>query len=426
MRLLTIVALLLPGLALSASPEEEETGGLFAEDQPKEKRTEVSVLPGVAYDSNLGLGAGVIGDIARYHPDYAPYKARVAAQLFAYFGLAPGGGLRLTFQHHYLKLDLPGLASGRLRIRATLRFRQQRNVGYYGIGSTAADPRPWEDIDRDANPDAWAEARRYNEYAFIKPELGANALLRLGGPLFLWGSARVWWTWVDVVPGSKLAEDLASDDELVTRHLVGAERHGVLEGGIGLVVDTRDDETAPTRGMYHELSLRGGPTFEVAGGYGGLNLQARFYGPLHDDWLVVAGRVMADALFGRPPFLELARVGGQLPDYGPGGATTVRGVPLQRYHGKIKVITNLELRSRFLRLKLAKRPLILGALAFLDLGRVWTDWQATPSLDGTAIDLKVGLGGGLRLQWGGTFVVRADVGWSPDGLGIYFDVGHIF
>ena len=58
--------------------------------------------------------------------------------------------------------------------------------------------------------------------------------------------------------------------------------------------------------------------------------------------------------------------------------------------------------------------------------RFWTEWRPNPVLDGAAIGLKLGLGGGLRLYWGGNFVVRGDVGWSPDGVGVYFDVGHIF
>ena len=171
---------------------------------------------------------------------------------------------------------------------------------------------------------------------------------------------------------------------------------------------------------------RGGPTIEIPGGYGGLHLQARFYGSLYGDWLVVAGRVLADALFGQPPLHELARFAGQWPDYGPGGATSVRGIPLQRYHGKIKLMGNLELRSKFVRFNFANRPLSLGLIGFFDAGRVWADWRPEPTLDGEALGIGVGVGGGLRVQWGGTFVVRADVGWSPDGLGVYFDVNHIF
>ncbi|MCO4771937.1 MAG: hypothetical protein KDA24_18040 [Deltaproteobacteria bacterium] len=407
-------------------PAPEEPAPEDADSSAVPKKTEVSVLPGAAYDSNLGFGFGVVGDVARFHPDYDPYKARLSAQIFLYLGPRPAGGVRVTYQHHYVKLDLPQLANDRLRLRFTLRYRSQINVGYYGMGNAAPDTRPWETIDRELDPEGWAAARQYNEYSFIKPEFSAESLYRIAGPVSAYGAFRMWWTWVDVVDQSKLAEDLASPDENLTRFLVGAQRHGVVEGTAGLIYDTRDNEIAPNTGMFHELAVRGGPTLEMPGGYGGLHLQARFFGSLLDDWIVVAGRVMADALFGQPPFLELSRYAGQWPDYGPGGAVSIRGVPLQRYHGKIKLIGNFELRTKLLRFNLFKRPLEAGLIAFFDTGRVWADWTPQPTLDGEALGLAVGVGGGLRIQWGGTFMVRADVGWSPDGLGVYFDVNHIF
>ncbi|MDP6944829.1 MAG: hypothetical protein QF464_11820 [Myxococcota bacterium] len=40
----------------------------------------------------------------------------------------------------------------------------------------------------------------------------------------------------------------------------------------------------------------------------------------------------------------------------------------------------------------------------------------------------LGVGGGVRIQWGETFVLRADLGWSPNdsNTGVYVDVGHAF
>lgn len=72
----------------------------------------------------------------------------------------------------------------------------------------------------------------------------------------------------------------------------------------------------------------------------------------------------------------------------------------------------------------------LGLAGFFDGGRVWADWRSAPELDGTGWGLKYGTGGGLRLQKGSTFVLRADLAWSPDargvGVGGYFLAGHLF
>jgi hemolysin activation/secretion protein len=70
----------------------------------------------------------------------------------------------------------------------------------------------------------------------------------------------------------------------------------------------------------------------------------------------------------------------------------------------------------------------LGSVAFFDAGRVWADLHAVPELDGTGLGLKYGTGIGLRLHKGKTFVLRADVAWSPDArpLGFYFLAGQMF
>jgi hemolysin activation/secretion protein len=76
-----------------------------------------------------------------------------------------------------------------------------------------------------------------------------------------------------------------------------------------------------------------------------------------------------------------------------------------------------------------KKLLVLSVAAFLDGGRVWTEIsQAHPELDGGGLGIKYGVGGGLRLQEGQTFVVRADIAWSPDAtpIGAYFAAGEIF
>lgn len=51
-----------------------------------------------------------------------------------------------------------------------------------------------------------------------------------------------------------------------------------------------------------------------------------------------------------------------------------------------------------------------------------------PELDGTSLGLKVGLGGGLRLVAGKSFVLRADAAWSPDArpVGVYVAAGQAF
>jgi hypothetical protein len=67
-------------------------------------------------------------------------------------------------------------------------------------------------------------------------------------------------------------------------------------------------------------------------------------------------------------------------------------------------------------------------VVFTDFGRLWAGTTSHPELDGSGLGLKYGLGGGLRLQDGKTFVIRADVAWSPEArpVGAYLTAGHAF
>jgi hypothetical protein len=70
----------------------------------------------------------------------------------------------------------------------------------------------------------------------------------------------------------------------------------------------------------------------------------------------------------------------------------------------------------------------VGITGFGDFGRSWSDYESDPELDGDGIGLKYGLGGGLRVTSGKSFVLRLDVAWSPDAnpVSAYLISGHHF
>ncbi len=126
-----------------------------------------------------------------------------------------------------------------------------------------------------------------------------------------------------------------------------------------------------------------------------------------------------------PPFYELPRFE---ETFAIGGAKGVRGVPGQRYYGKIKAFSNVELRRELFKAKVLGDERRFGIVGFCDVGRLWADYKHDPELDGTGLGLKYGVGGGLRVASGETFVLRVDVAWSPDANPIsgYLLAGHIF
>ena len=100
-------------------------------------------------------------------------------------------------------------------------------------------------------------------------------------------------------------------------------------------------------------------------------------------------------MFDNPPFYELARYDDT---FALGGQNGVRGVPGQRYYGKVKIFGNVEVRSQLIQFKLFKKELTLGVAAFFDAGRAWAEWARHPELDGRGWGIKYGTGGGVRFS----------------------------
>jgi outer membrane protein assembly factor BamA len=384
--------------------------------EPRPNRYEFGGTPVLTGDSDIGFGFGALASLARFKTGYSPYRWRAEALVMMTVKAAPGGGAELPYHDYYLKLDLPGLLGGKLRLNLRLSFGRFTNSGYYGMGNSS----PALD-DRDS---------RYHQYDRIYPQARARARLKVLSSLSLLLGSTLTYNWINHYQPSRLLDDLASGDGQVRDLLGGTDNHLLAELDLGWIWDTRNHEITPTRGVFSELTWRFAPgTASVDDlAYGGVNFTVRLYRAVAGERLVLAGRVMVDLLLGQPPFYELASHGGLSPGSSIGGSAAIRGVPRHRYHGKIKLLGNLELRSKLVPFTLWGQRFNLGATLFADTGRTWADFSASKRLDGSGAGLKVGLGGGPRFQWGETFLLRADVAWSPDArpIGIYIDVNHAF
>jgi hypothetical protein len=151
--------------------------------------------------------------------------------------------------------------------------------------------------------------------------------------------------------------------------------------------------------------------------------------------MVFASRFVASFQFGRIPFYDLAQGGPFDTQYLLGSESGVRGVPVGRYAGPIKFVSNTELRATpFPRFTLAKQRLRIGVAGFFDVGRVWNEYRVISPVDGTSLGLKYGIGGGAFLQWGEAAIFRIDVAYSPEAesenrnlpIGIYVADGLMF
>ena len=384
------------------------------------ERYEWGLLPALTFDTDIGFGFGAIVTLARFSKGYYPYLWRLEVLgLMTVKGKPSGEGFEFPFHNDYIKLDLPGLLSGHLRLNARIGFSRFSTSGYFGFGNAAK-----------VNVAAREKNSRYHMVDRIYPLANLRARIRVAPHLEALVGGQVIYNWLNPYSGSLFERDLASPDPETRSLLRGTGRYAVFEGIVGWIYDTRDHEYLPTHGMFHEISWRFSPGWAIGTdhGYGGINLTLRAYHALLGSYLILAGRIMADLLVGDPPYYTLAQHGGLFDDDSLGGARAIRGIPQQRHLGKIKLFGNLELRSRFLPFTLGGQRFQLGALVFFDAGRTWADWRDPENLDGDGLGLKFGTGAGLRLAWGETFIIRADVAYSPDAepIGVYIDINHIF
>lgn len=395
------------------SNQSASANGASSASAPAEKG-EFNFFPIVGGDSDVGIGVGEVSNWARVNPATKKFSRRLENAFFITFK-ERDGSLIVPFLDVYLLLTLPHIGpGGRFRVDVRPSYTDERTLGYEGIGNASQRPAGFSDAQL--------------SYRRTHPTLAVDVRARLWGHLYAKTSSAFTYSWLDVPPDSFLVHDRETANAEVRRLLGGWDPHGIWLLGGGFEYDSRDNETVTTRGQFHSASVRGSPAFGgwAPYGYAQANVTLRFYTQPVPRWLSISWRLVGDAFLGDPPFYELARF-----DDTPaiGGGKALRGVPAQRYHGKVKAFGNLEARSELWPFTIKGKPLVLGVATFFDAGRTWTElFRREPDLDGTGLGLKYGIGAGLRLQEGDTFVVRADLAWSPDArpLGGYFAAGQIF
>ncbi len=426
------------GEALASSTADEPPAELVELGRPEVDHTKMdwALVPFVAGSTDTGVAFGAIFVLADLDDTYDPYAFRFRARVVVSVLDGPDG---VDFPEHNdaIQLDVPPALGGRLRLTAEVSFQRWSTMGYFGIGNASR-------IETDAEIKAaesrdGGEAGRRNQHIRIETWGRLNARYELGEVFALMAGFQLRYVIPTFYGGSLLADEAKASRDLVpgATRLHGVTPHWIGQLALGLIMDTRDNELSPRSGMLHELSVRASPGSMTGSRmtFAGLTLNARFYASIiDDDWLVFAARAFVDLLFGTVPYHEMASGGAFERMHMPGGREGIRGVPVGRYHGRVKLIGNLELRSMFASFCVGDQEFRLGAVAFFDAGRIWADFQRDPERDGTGHGMKFGIGGGPRIQWGETVLLRLDVSWSPDAaaldpstpVGIYAGLAHSF
>lgn len=389
----------------------------------EEPRTELAALPIVAGNSDIGVQMGAAGFITRVAAGSRPYVWKT--DLLLSVSLKPGpDGVDVAQQAHDLRFDFPRFLGSRVRVMPGLFVERHVNAGYFGLGNaTPAIPQ--------------ADGTFGRRYQAITEEVRAriNVRVPIRGPFDAMFGLQLRYTDATAYARSKLAADAAVVEADGDPRIRGMEPMGSAVPAAGIVYDTRDNEISPRSGAFDIVGVRGGFGVPASRGvlYGGGSVVLRRYVPLVGP-LVLAGRFVGDVIVGEAAFYDLQQGVTFTPVDLIGGHGGLRGVPNGRYTGKIKMLGSVELRALLVTFGVLGQRFRVGAQAFVDVGRVWSDFNASFARDGRGLGLKYGVGGGFYVIWGEAAVIRVEMAYSPDALsanpglpiGLYVADGHAF
>ncbi|MCX6267488.1 MAG: BamA/TamA family outer membrane protein [Bacteroidetes bacterium] len=407
-------------------------------------------LPVVAYDADMGLQLGVLGQVFYYGDgsSYPEYRHTIYAEC-SWFTKGSA-----VYQLFY---DSKYLIPGGIRITADIDYLPERALDFYGFNGYEAN---YMKSVTDQGADDYLtrvfykeERKMYRVMADFQGPLSGQKLRWLAGINIIGIQTGT----VDIShinkgkPADKQLPDTTTlYDNYVDFLLIRPdEKNGgtTIYLKTGLVFDTRDNEAAPNKGLWSEALLLSAPTFLGNYPYAFVKLAVthRQYISLVKKKLVAAYQLSYQGTIGGTtpyyilPYLYSSYSLTTKPD-GLDGARTIRGILRNRITGDGVAFGNLELRWKFYKGVVFKQNIYLGLTAFLDGGMVVQDHKINISSvpeeqqpfffnDGTD-HLHLATGLGLRIAINENFIISVDYGMAvnkQDGTsGLYVGIGNIF
>ncbi len=407
-------------------------------------------LPVVAYDADMGLQLGLLGQVFYYGDGstYPEYKHTIYVEC-SWF--TKGSAVYQVFY------DSKYLIPGGIRITAVLDYLPERALDFYGFNGY------------EANYDASVTQEGSEDYisrVFYKQERNMYRIMAdFQGPItsqkFRWlAGINILGMQTATVDIARMNKGKADDKKLPDTALlfdryVGYQliRPEEKNGGTtiylktGLVYDTRDNEAAPNKGLWSEIMLLSAPTFLGNNPYAFVKLAIthRQYIPLVKKRLVAAYQVSYQGTIGGTtpyyimPYIYSSYALTTKPD-GLGGSRTIRGIMRNRITGDGVAFGNVELRWKFFKTVVFRQNLYLGLTGFLDGGmvvqphKIYTnaipDDQKSFYFNESTDRLHLAAGLGLRIAINDNFIISVDYGMAmnkQDGTsGLYIGIGNIF
>lgn len=381
-------------------------------------------FPALSFNSDLGLQYGAFCDIFHFGngSKYPDYRHKIS---FEFSRFTKGSGVyRLFYDSEYL---IP-----QTRLTVDLSYLPDKMLNFYGFNGYASpyipeQPKSFYNINRDmlrltidfqrkiSGSWSWAAGLGYYNYRMSQVKLKKYR---------------------DVISLFELyeAKGIIKPDE--------AQGGNILQFKGGIVYDSRDVETDPTRGIWSEAILCGSPDWIDRNGYNHLKLTAVFrqYVPVVSHKLTFAYRLgYQGTLAGHAPYYVQSNINTlymrQTYSEGLGGTFSLRGIFRNRIVGDGMGWLNAEFRYRFWNFRLFNQNWYFVINPFLDSGMVVNPFRKKEIQDsglpelysGERESLHTSAGIGAKAVMNQNFVLSIEWGQALDkrdgtnGLNLYMN-----
>ncbi|MBO7083567.1 MAG: BamA/TamA family outer membrane protein [Bacteroidales bacterium] len=330
-------------------------------------------LPVVGYDADLGFQYGVCCDIFNYgdgsrYPRY-DYKFNVEASRYT-----KGSGVFRFYS------DMPYVIKDtKLFFDVTYFYAKKYEFfGFNGYEASAFDP------NMGFIPDSITSSYHFinrNQFRFV----GSMQRPFFNVPNLHWSAGLAYYNTsispIDTVKLTTLAGQKPTLYENYVKegiiHADEANGGNTLQFRLGMIYDSRDHNSDPTKGIYAEATLVGAPDIIDREGYSNLSFTFiwRQYIPVYKDKLTLAYRLgTQNRIAGKTPWYMINNLNTmffqKMYTEGLGGAVTMRGVNRNGVMGEGYAFGNLELRWRIVGFQFINQNWQVALAPFFDAGMV--------------------------------------------------------
>ena len=391
-------------------------------------------LPVVGWDSDLGFQYGACVDIFNYgdgsnYPSYN-YKMNMEASTYT-------GGSSLLRCYGDFKTLIP---EGKLFFDCT--YFNAKKFDFFGYNGYASPYNP--DLLLSVNPLAddatsafyWMRRNQFRLVTSVQRRITGNLHWAAGFGYYNIQTGKVK---IEGYEDQVTLYDLYRATGLI--HENEAQGGNVLQFKAGLVYDTRDHDSDPTRGVNIEATLVGAPDIIDRAGYSnlGFTFVGSHYVPVWKDKLTFAYRLgIQSNLAGEIPYYFINNLNTlffrKVYTEGLGGNASVRGINRNGVVGNGMAWLNTEFRWRFVNFRFINQNFHLALNPFFDMGRViqtyrldeqkaaakaWSEqpggeYKDNPFYSGDEEKLHATAGCGLKIVMNRNFVISVEMARALD------------